>query len=174
VRASARLSPSLLQRAQRLQVERLSGLTARLASGLESNAAAHERALVRVSSRLAPRVLERRRQVEADQLASVAARLQPCIDRSLARTAERLTSLGKLYAAVNPELPLERGFALVQRADRSVVRSGGSLVSGEVVDLTFADKVTRQAVVDGTGPTAKPKQTRAPAKSAPAAQGDLF
>jgi len=174
VRASARLSPSLLQRAQRLQVERLSGLTARLASGLESNAAAHERALVRVSSRLAPRVLERRRQVEADKLASVAARLQPCIDRSLARTAERLTSLGKLYAAVNPELPLERGFALVQRADRSVVRSGGSLVSGEVVDLTFADKVTRQAVVDGTGPTAKPKQTRAPAKSAPAAQGDLF
>jgi len=153
------------------------GLAAsRLAAGLEKNASAHERDLVRVAGRFTPLLLQRPQRLQAERLAGVAARLKPCADRGLARIAERLESLSKLHLAVNPQAPLERGFALVRRPDRSLVRNGASLTAGEVLDLTFADKVTRQAVVDGAEAPARPapKPARPAAKTTPAAQGDLF
>jgi exodeoxyribonuclease VII large subunit len=96
------------------------------------------------------------------------------VQRGLARTAERLTSLGKLLAAVNPNLPLDRGFARVHRADGSLVHRGAALERGEEVALVFTDAI-RQAVIDGAGGPPRPaKPARTPGKPAPAAQGDLF
>ncbi len=93
---------------------------------------------------------------------------------------ERLTSLSKLHASVDPSAPLKRGFARVHRANGSLVREGASLRSGEGVSLVFAD-TAREATIDGTPsaapepPPTPPRPVRAPKPpSTPSAQGDLF
>jgi len=167
----------------RLAEQRFDIVSGRLGAALAKNAAAHERDLVRVASRLSPLLLQRPQAVQRQRLEAVAARLQPAAERGLARTAERLEALGKLLVSLDPDRPLQRGFARVARADGSLVRAGAELVAGETVAMTFGDKVTRNAVVDGASadPVATPDKSEKPAakppkpKSAPGAvQGDLF
>ena len=114
--------------------------------------------------------------MQQQRLQAVTARLQPAAERKLERLSERLEALSKLYASVDPDRPLQRGFARVTRQDGSLVRAGASLASGETVDIKFGDQVTRQAVVDGAdaapAPAAKPVKPRA--KDPSPAQGDLF
>ncbi|RAK58894.1 exodeoxyribonuclease VII large subunit [Phenylobacterium hankyongense] len=159
----------------RLAEQRFDIVSGRLTAGLARNAAVHERELVRVASRLSPLLLQRPQAVQKQRLDGVAARLQPAVERRLERVSERLAALGKLYASVDPERPLQRGFARVSRLDGSIVHAGASLLSGEELSIKFGDKVTRQAVVDGDpAPAAAPKPARAKPKPTPAAQGDLF
>ncbi|MBP6877961.1 MAG: exodeoxyribonuclease VII large subunit [Phenylobacterium sp.] len=176
-RALARV-PDLVEMA----AQRFNLASSRLGAGLSRNVAAHHTDLVRVSSRLSPSLLQRPQQVHADRLARLVLRLKPAMTRGLDRTAERLSSLSKLYASVDPSAPLKRGFARVHRADGSLVREGATLASGEGVRLVFADQ-SREATIDGTpsaappatptpAPTAKP--TRAPKPPPPSNQGDLF
>jgi exodeoxyribonuclease VII large subunit len=160
----------------RLAEQRFDIVSGRLGAGLAKNAAAHERDLVAVASRLSPLLLQRPQAVQKQRLDGVAARLVPAVERKLERTAERLAALSKLYGSVDPDRPLQRGFARVTRADGSIVHAGASLSSGEPVAIKFGDQVTRQATIDGTpgeaAATAKPPKTRP--KAAPASQGDLF
>jgi exodeoxyribonuclease VII large subunit len=167
-----------------LAAQRFGIVSGRLAAGLAKNAAAHERDLVRVSARLSPLLLQRPQAVQRQRLDGVVARLRPGVERGLERASERLVALSKLYVSVDPDRPLQRGFARVARADGSLVHAGAGLAGGEAVAITFGDRVTRRAVIDGAGsgasaPTAaKPKTTpKAPAakpKPAPSTQGDLF
>jgi exodeoxyribonuclease VII large subunit len=166
-------APDMLRMAEQ-QFDIVSG---RLGAGLARNAAVHERELVRVASRLSPLLLQRPQAMQKQRLDGVAARLLPGVTRGLERAGERLTSLSKLYLAVDPERPLERGFARVTRADGSIVHAGASLASGEAVAIKYGDKVTRDAVIDGKGggqapAVAKPARPKAKAPSPP--QGDLF
>ena len=174
----------------RLAEQRFDIVSGRLGAALAKNAAAHERDLVKVGSRLSPLLLQRPQAVQRQRLDAVAVRLQPAAERRLARAADRLEALGKLYASVDPDRPLQRGFARVARADGSLVRAGADLAAGETVAMTFGDKVTRHAVVDGPGgaraadpdagqraaPTARPaaKSARPKPKAASSVQGDLF
>lgn len=176
-RALARV-PDLVEMA----AQRFNLASSRLGAGLSRNVAAHHTDLVRVSSRLSPGLLQRPQQVHADRLARLVLRLKPAMERGLDRTAERLSSLAKLYASVDPSAPLKRGFARVHRPDGSLVREGASLVNGEGVKLVFADQ-SREATIDGTPstppppavPSAAPKPARAPKPPpAPSNQGDLF
>jgi exodeoxyribonuclease VII large subunit len=160
----------------RLAEQRFDIVSGRLAAGLARNAALHERDLVRVSSRLSPLLLQRPQTVQKQRLDAVAQRLQPAALRKLERLSERLESLAKLYVSVDPDRPLQRGFARVTREDGSLVRAGAVLASGENVAIKFGDQVTRQAVIDGASDpaaaTAKPARPRV--KSPTPAQGDLF
>ncbi|HEX4709724.1 exodeoxyribonuclease VII large subunit [Phenylobacterium sp.] len=159
----------------RLAEQRFDIVSGRLAAGLARNAAAHERDLVRVSARLTPLLLQRPQAVQRQRLDGVAARLQPVVLRALERAGERFGALSKLYASVDPERPLQRGFARVTRADGSIVHAGAALASGEEVGIKFGDQVTRQAVIDGpAGEAAASKPTRGKPKASPVAQGDLF
>uniref|UniRef100_UPI0037839665 exodeoxyribonuclease VII large subunit n=1 Tax=Phenylobacterium sp. TaxID=1871053 RepID=UPI0037839665 len=161
-----------------MAAQRFGIVSGRLGAGLARNAAAHERDLVRVASRLSPLLLQRPQAVQRQRLDAVAARLQPAAERGLARLSERLAALGKLHASVDPERPLERGFARVTRADGSLVRQGASLSRGEAVDIKFGDKVSRQAVIDGAAgpppPKPAPRKTAAAPVPRPSVQGDLF
>ncbi|CAN7428927.1 exodeoxyribonuclease VII large subunit [Phenylobacterium sp. LjRoot225] len=165
-------APDLL----RLAEQRFDIVSGKLAAGLARNVALHERDLVRVSSRLSPLLLQRPQTVHKQRLDAVAQRLKPAAVRKLERLSERLESLAKLYVSVDPDRPLQRGFARVTRQDGSLVREGASLASGESIEIKFGDKVTRQAVVDGasdpTTAAAKPAKPRV--KSPSPAQGDLF
>lgn len=165
-----------------LAAQRFGVASGRLAAALAKNAAAHERDLVRVSARLTPSLLQRPQAAQRQRLEAVAVRLDPAARRRLERATDRLEAVSKLYGAVDPERPLQRGFARVMRADGSIVHAGASLASGEAIAIKFGDKVTRQAVVDGrtadplAGPPAKPatKPARPKGKSDPSSQGDLF
>jgi exodeoxyribonuclease VII large subunit len=164
-----------------LAAQRFGIVSGRLGAGLSRNAAAHERDLVRISSRLSPLLLQRPQTVQKDRLDALSARLRPCMDRRLERLGERLEGLSKLYASVDPDRPLQRGFARVTRDDGSIVHAGAALESGERVAIKFGDAVTRQAVIDGAdgapaAPPPKPaaKKPKPPAASGGPEQGDLF
>jgi exodeoxyribonuclease VII large subunit len=158
-----------------LAAQRFGIVSGRLAAGLARNAAAHERDLVRISGRLSPLLLQRPQAVQRQRLDGFAARLQPGVLRGLERASERLEALSKLYVAVDPERPLQRGFARVTRADGSIVHAGAALAGGEEVAIKFGDQVTRQAVIEGAAaaPPA-PKPARPKPKTAAPPQGDLF
>jgi len=183
VRVASRLSPLLLQRPQQVQNDRLAGVSLRLATALERNVASHEREFSQVRSRLVPGLLERPVALQGERLQSVAAKLEPAIERKLDRLADRLDATAKVHRSLDPDGPLQRGFARVMRRDGSLARAGASLASGEAVSIKFGDKVTRQAVIDGDGGVAPPPQLAPPAAPRPAkpkpkaegpAQGDLF
>jgi exodeoxyribonuclease VII large subunit len=168
-----------------LATQRFGIVSGRLAAGLAKNAAAHERDLVRVSARFSPLLLQRPQAVQRQRLDGVAARLQPGVLRGLERASERLGALAKLYISVDPERPLQRGFARVTRADGSTVHAGAALAGGEAVAIKFGDQVTRQAVIDGEAVPAaalaaarppKPAKPQKPARPGPTSspQGDLF
>ncbi|THD64685.1 exodeoxyribonuclease VII large subunit [Phenylobacterium sp.] len=164
----------------RLAEQRFDIVSGRLAAGLARNAAVHERDLVRASARLSPLLLQRPQAVQRQRLEGVAARLEPGVRRGLERATERLGALAKLYASVDPDRPLQRGFARVTRADGSIVHAGAALASGEAVAIKFGDQVTRQAVIEGAAAetpaphAVAPKPAKPRPKAAPSAQGDLF
>ncbi|HZZ31921.1 MAG TPA: exodeoxyribonuclease VII large subunit [Phenylobacterium sp.] len=158
-----------------LATQRFGIVSGRLAAGLAKNAAAHERDLVRVASRLSPLLLQRPQAVQRQRLDGVAARLQPGVMRGLERAGERLGALSKLYVSVDPDRPLQRGFARVTRADGSIVHEGATLAGGEEVAIKFGDQVVRQAVIEGAAAEpseAKPVRPRPRAANSP--QGELF
>ena len=92
------------------------------------------------------------------------------IRRTLAHAADRLASLEKLRLSLDPDRPLSRGFARVERQDGHLVRSAAGAKSGETVRLVFHDG-NRAAVIDGAGP---PTATRKAPSPPPAEQGRLF
>ena len=163
-----------------MAAQRFGIVSGRLGAGLAKNAAAHERDLVRVAGRFSPLLLKRPQAVQKQRLEALTVRLEPSVRRRLERLSERLDGLGKLYASVDPDRPLQRGFARVARADGSLVQAGASLASGEAVAITFGDKVTRGAVIDGAGPLEVSPSALAAARPARLKktdgppQGDLF
>jgi exodeoxyribonuclease VII large subunit len=89
------------------------------------------------------------------------------LERRLGREADRLRRIEQLRGSLDPNRPLELGFARVHRGDGGLVRRGAELAAGDAIRLVFADG-ERRAVVDGT---AKAKPARS---AAPAGQGNLF
>jgi exonuclease VII large subunit len=96
------------------------------------------------------------------------AALAEAFERETFGLSLRVANLGKLLASLSPRAPLERGYALIHRADGSLARSAPALSSGEALVLEFRDG-KRGAVVDGA-PAPKPAKTKAP----PPDQGSLF
>jgi exodeoxyribonuclease VII large subunit len=162
-----------------LAAQRFAGVSGRLAAGLAANAAAHERDLVRASARLTPLLLSRPQAVQKQRLDTLAARLKPGLVRGLDRAQERLAALAKLHVTVDPERPLDHGFARVMRPNGALVREGAALTNGEAVAITFGDRTTRGAVIGGVAEdplgavkVAKAKPVRKPKPASN--QGDLF
>jgi exodeoxyribonuclease VII large subunit len=155
-----------------LASQRLDLSAGRLSAALERNASAHERDLLRITSRLSPGLLARPRRLKAERLVEVYARTRPAIERRIERASERLASLDKLRLSLNPDGPLERGFARVHHADGALARRAASLRPGEAVRLVFGDG-QRGAVIDGQ-PDPGPKPRRPSSGAADARQGDLF
>jgi len=154
MRFAARLTPSLLDRPRRLKAERLNDLATRL--GLATRRSADQ--------------AERRA-----RLPDLAARMAGAVDRKLSAATERLSGLDKLRLSLDPNRPLELGFARVHHADGTLARSGAELAEGEAVRLVFAHD-SRQALISDAAappPTAKPPKVP-PKKTAEGSQGSLF
>jgi exodeoxyribonuclease VII large subunit len=166
----------------------------RLHAALERNTAVHERDLVRTAARLSPALLDSPRRLKAERLQAAAdrlhaaaarvperaetharlpalrLRLDAAAARLLARSAERLAGLEQLRRSLNPDRPLELGFARVHAEAGPLLTSAEALAPGQAVRLVFKDGA-RGAVVDGA-PRPPVRRSR-PAPAAPL-QGDLF
>ena len=206
LRTTGRFTPALLTQPHARKAERLGAAGERLGTGLGRNVAAHGRDLERLSLRLTPKLMAQpqaakaerlrevteklavamrrngERRVQAARLESLQTRLDESLERRLQRAAERLEALDKLRLSLNPDRPLELGFARVHRTSGELVRSGAELEGGEAVLLKFRND-QRGAVIEGAAaerreaspspPGAAPKPK---AKVAPVAvtQGSLF
>jgi exodeoxyribonuclease VII large subunit len=151
-----------------LATQRLDIAAGRLSAGLQRNVAVHAHVLAGPAAALKRGLLDRPIALKQHRLAEVAARLPPILARRLQREGERLASLERQRVSLNPEGPLERGYALVRRADGALARSAKALAGGEPVTLKFGDG-ERGAVIDGAAPRL-PRR----AASGGAGQGDLF
>ena len=188
-----------------LAQQRFDIASGRLDAALHRNTTVHAQALLKVTARLTPEVLTRQRAIKAERVGDLGRRLDlaarrapdrvaqharlPALwqrlnaagERRLQRDAERLAGLEKLRQSLNPERPLELGFALVRKGDGTLARSASDLVSGERVNLKFKSG-DRDAVIDGEGgfvpppaPTSAPAPRPRPKPAAPSVdQGDLF
>lgn len=188
-----------------LAQQRFDIASGRLDAALHRNTTVHAQDLLKVTARLTPDVLTRQRSIKAERLGDLGKRLDlaarrapdrvaqharlPALwqrlnaagDRRLQRDVDRLAGLEKLRQSLNPERPLELGFALVRKGDGTLARSAADLVSGERVNLKFKSG-DRDAVIDGEGgfvpppaPAAAPApKPRPKPASPPAGQGDLF
>ncbi|USQ94356.1 exodeoxyribonuclease VII large subunit [Caulobacter sp. RL271] len=188
-----------------LAQQRFDIASGRLDAALHRNTAVHAQDLLKVTARLTPDILTRQRTIKADRLADLGRRLDACGTRApdraaaharlpalwdrlqaagrrrLVRAEDQLANLDKLRQSLNPERPLELGFALVRKGDGTLARSAADLVSGERVNLKFKSG-DRDAVIDGEGgfvpppaPAPAPAPKPRPKPATPAAdQGDLF
>jgi len=188
-----------------LAQQRFDIASGRLDAALHRNTTVHAQELLKVTARLTPDALRRQHAAKADRVADLSRRLDlaarrapdrvaqharlPALwqrlnaagGRRLQRDADRLAGLEKLRQSLNPERPLELGFALVRKGDGTLARSAADLVSGERVNLKFKSG-DRDAVIDGEGgfvPPPAPASTPAPKPrpkpaAPPAGQGDLF
>jgi len=174
----------------------------RLAAGLERNAAAHEHDLTRVSARLNPALLYRPGRLSVERLGDLARRLDAAVARAqssaegraglqaistrlvaalarrLDRAQDRLIALDKLRQSLDPNRPLQRGFARVHHADGRLARFGADLAAGEAIQLVFVDQAV-DAIVDGavrspSGPTKRGRPSALTSRRGAQAQGDLF
>jgi exodeoxyribonuclease VII large subunit len=173
----------------------------RLNAALERNVGAHERDLMRFAARLTPSLLDRPRRMKAENLADLsgrlglavaraadqaerrarlpdlASRMASALNRQISSASERLSALDKLRLTLNPDRPLEHGFARVHRADGRLARSGIELEAGEHLTLVFAHGDERRAVVTDDLPP--PAPIKAPKRDTPPGrpdgrQGSLF
>jgi len=179
----------------------------RLAAGLERNASAHERDLTRISARLNPALLQRPGRLKTERLVDLSRRLEAAIVRAQSaaerraglpalsarlasamarrfeRAEDRLIAVEKLRQSLDPNRPLQQGFARVHHADGRLARRGADLTPGEGIQLVFVDQAVA-ATVDGAPrrPIESPKRGRASAEPSRAGreassahlQGDLF
>lgn len=74
----------------------------------------------------------------AEQLGQLELRLRHAARQLLQRQQERLRRLDLGLQHLNPHAVLNRGYALVQTADGTIVRSGSQLVPGDEVTIRFA------------------------------------
>jgi exodeoxyribonuclease VII large subunit len=123
----------LVQQTQRLDdlALRLAGATrARVQRGGLRLAELHRRLLQRSPDRL----LEQQRSRHQDLLL----RLGHAASRRVAAAAQRLALAQRALNAVSPLATLARGFAIVTRADGTLVTDAAALAAGEVIEARVA------------------------------------
>lgn len=161
--------------------QRLDYAASHLSGGLRRNVEVQDRRLAGSASRLRPGLIEGRITLARERVAEMAElRLGRAWSRLLDDRQRRIEATAKLLSSLDPKRPMRNGFALVTRADGTIVRQGAGLAPGEAVSLMFED-TSRQAVIDGearaaAGPAparAQPKPSPKKASSPPG-QGDLF
>ncbi|MGN6425079.1 MAG: exodeoxyribonuclease VII large subunit [Asticcacaulis sp.] len=171
----------------------------RLSGGLMANLNAHDTALTRIVARFRPGLLEHPRRLKSDALAQLsqradravtrklalsasharlpdlAERMQAAMARALALRGERLGALEQLRVSLDPDRPLNLGFARVNRPDGALVASPQGVNAGDALVLTFKGRETLDVIAGPGGdapppPKAKPR----PAPAVKPAQGSLF
>lgn len=142
----------------------------RLNAALVANTRAAQSKLDRIAARLRPQALGQDVARRRDLLNRVSVRLKPAMARTIEAHRKHLDGAARMLEGLSHKSILARGFAMVHRADGTLVRSAKELSRGDEIDLTFADD-TQRAVIDPPSPPAEPKRTK---PKPGGGQGDLF
>jgi exodeoxyribonuclease VII large subunit len=92
---------------------------------------------VRSRPALADPVREIERQ--AEQVDALAERARQCVANRLARAEDDIAHTRARLLALSPAATLQRGYAIVQKADSEVVRAAGEVSPGEQLSVRFAE-----------------------------------
>jgi len=179
-RVSGRFRPGLLERPRELKADQLAQLSQRL-----TRAAARKLALTQQHARLPDlgarltEALKRQALRSGERLPELKRRLDEAVGRALKQKAEQLTALDKLRVSLNPDRPLDLGFARVNRKAGGLVTAPDMVTAGEGLELTFKGGTLDVTVGEGAArpePVAQPPAAKpAPMKKASSPeQGSLF
>jgi exodeoxyribonuclease VII large subunit len=177
----------------------------RLGGGLMSNLNAHDTALTRIAARFRPGLLEHPRRLKTETLAGLSQRMDRAVRRSLALSqsharlpdlglrmteamgrmlrlrGDRLKALEQLRLSLDPDRPLNLGFARVNRHNGDLVTSPAEVDPGAALILTFKGRQTLDVIANGKTEGTRPpvaRPAKAPSQPGPAphkpVQGDLF
>ncbi|WAC48538.1 exodeoxyribonuclease VII large subunit [Asticcacaulis sp. SL142] len=180
--------------------QRLDYIAHRLDGGLLKNLNLHETGFVRVAGRFNPALLARPQALKRDQVSQLstralaaltrrvalaesharlpawAQRMDDAVQRQFKQRSDRLSSLEQLRQSLNPDRPLNLGFARVHRKDGALIASAAAVNANDALELHFKD-----GIVDVVATTEAPPQTSlpkpAPKKVTPPSssdQGSLF
>ncbi len=160
-KTAARFRPGLLEQPQALKRQQLMQLI-----GRADKAVVRRVDLARTHARLPD--LERRMSAcltrlaekKGERLPDFGRRLSEAMARSLSRAGDRLKNLEQLRLSLNPDRPLNLGFARVNRPDGHLVSSPDGVADGEHLVLTFKgdrklDVTAGQSTVPRPAPAAK-------------------
>jgi exodeoxyribonuclease VII large subunit len=88
-----------------------------------------------------PALADPRREVDRrdEQVAALAERARRCLAAQLARASDDVAHTRSRLLALSPAATLRRGYAIVQRADGSVVRTAADVSAGEKLAVRFPD-----------------------------------
>lgn len=186
-RAQGLCRERLEARAQRLpklqdllspQQQRTDDLGERLRAALGLQLAHARGALGRVSGALRPAVLDGRAGLARERLARL--QLDPAmLERITARAGERLAGLERVLAQLDPDAPLQRGYARVESADGRTLLDRVQAAGEARLMLHFRDGVLDVVPIDNAAGGAGASSARAPAprakpKPAEPRQSSLF
>ena len=144
-RALARLEPRAQLASSR---ERAGLLLDRAARVVRDRLVDAHRAQERLAARLAP-VLPARLEADTRRLDALGLRAPRVVDARLAAASTRLAAASASLAALGPQSTLNRGYAIVRRADDgAIVRSPADAPAGAGLTLALADG-TLAATSDG-------------------------
>ena len=119
--------------------QRLDIAAQRFASALDKMVA-RKRALFETrAARLQPSALRRETAVKRAEVMRLRDRLQPAMLRRLQEGRRMVDAQGRMLGSLSHEGVLARGFALVTRADGSLVRSVSAVAAGDALRLKLAD-----------------------------------
>ena len=170
----------------------------RLGGGLMTNLNAHDTALARVAARFRPGLLEHPRRLKSEALAQLsqraaravtrklalsesharlpdlAARMQAAMARALRLRGDRLKALEQLRLSLDPDRPLNLGFARVNRQGGELVTSPQDVAAGEALVLTFKGRRTLDVTAGDVTAGESPRPARKSKPEPPPSQGSLF
>ena len=137
-RVAGRFRPGLLERPRELKSEQLAQLSQRLMRGAERKlhlTRQHAR-LPELGARLDD-ALKRQALRAGERLPDLSRRMSEAMMRGLKQKADRLSALDKLRISLNPDRPLDLGFARVNRKDGGLVTTPDMVATGDALELTF-------------------------------------
>jgi exodeoxyribonuclease VII large subunit len=147
--------------------QRLDAAGEKLGHALTRNLQVHRLALGKIALR--PRAISDRVTLGRERTAALAARALRAHDARLKAARRALDALARVLDGISYRAVLERGFALVRGPDGSIRRRAEPIVSGEKLNLVFADGTLDAQAIGG-----KRRPEKSPAKKPGGNQGSLF
>ncbi len=150
VRARLRLAHPGLRLAH--QGQRLDDLELRLAAALRGSLQGAQHRLSRLEARLQPHSPQRLAGDLRVRIERLTTRLKHAMDGELSRLLHRLDLAQRTLQTASPLATLARGFAIVTRADGTLVTDAAAVTPGEQIETRLASGRLRSRVIAVTGP----------------------
>ncbi|WP_086618160.1 exodeoxyribonuclease VII large subunit [Erythrobacter tepidarius] len=153
------------------QAQRLDEFAERLRRALGDRSARGRERLAGAAARLSPSLLVRSAS-EAQRRLDRAGLVPALVERPLRQGADRVAALARVMSQLHPERPLERGYAIIRRADGAALTTRADAAGEARLVLQWRDGTLDAVPAGSTSPPLRPAPRPRPAP--PPRQEDLF